>query len=168
MEPPENQDEVLELFRQGPDILENALSGLSDIDLDYAPANGGWTIRQIIHHISDGDDIWKTYIKITLGNEKAEFSLNWYLAFPQVEWAKKWSYEKRSIGESIALLKTNRVHILQLLKYAPDGWTKSTQFRDSNGEIEVLSVGAVIQMQAEHVVHHVKRILAIRQEISGK
>jgi len=43
--------------------------------------------RQIVHHIADGDDLWKTYIKIALGNEQAEFTLAWYLAFPQTEWA---------------------------------------------------------------------------------
>ena len=62
MEPPEEKDKVLELFKQGPCILENALASLSDIELDYAPLNGGWTIRQIIHHIADGDDLWKTGI----------------------------------------------------------------------------------------------------------
>lgn len=167
MKPPENQNEILKLFKKGPSILENALAGLSDIELDYAPSNGGWTIRQIIHHIADGDDLWKTYIKIALGNEQAEFSLQWYLALPQIEWAKRWSYEKRSIDASLALFRVNRDHILQLLEYAPDGWTKSAQFRDSNGEIEVVPVGFVVQMQADHVVHHVKRISAIRQEISS-
>ncbi len=167
MEPPENQDKILELFKQGFGILENALAGLSDFELDYAPSNGGWTIRQIIHHIADGDDLWKTCVKIALGNEQAEFTLKWYSTLPQVVWAKRWCYEKRSISESLALFKANRDHILQLLEYAPDGWNKSVQFRDSNGEIEVVPVGAVIQIQAEHVDHHVKRILAIRQEISS-
>ena len=102
-----------------------------------------------------------------MGNEQAEFSLQWYLALPQIEWAKRWSYENRSIDASLALFRANRGHILQLLEYAPDGWTKSAQFRDSNGEIEVVPVGFVIQMQADHVEHHVKRILAIRKEISS-
>ena len=167
MKPPENRNEILKLFKQGPSILENALEGLSDNELDYSPSNGGWTIRQIVHHIADGDDLWKTCIKIALGNEQAEFTLQWYLALPQIEWAKRWSYANRSIDASLALLRANRDHILQLLEYAPDGWTKSAQFRDSNGEIEVVPVGFVIQMQADHVVHHVKRILEIRKEISG-
>ena len=167
MIPPENQNEILELFKRGPGILENALAGLSDIELDYAPSNGGWSIRQIVHHLVDGDDLWKIYIKIALGNEQAEFTLKWYLAFPQTEWAKRWSYEKRSIDVSLALFKAIRDHILQLLEYTPDGWIKSAQFRDSNGEIEVVPVGFVIQMQADHVVHHVKRIIAIREEISS-
>ena len=167
MEPPENQDKILELFKRGPSILENALAGLSDIEIDYAPSNGGWSIRQIIHHIADGDDIWKTCIKIALGNEQAEFTLQWYSALPQTEWAKRWSYENRSIDASLALFRANRDHILQLLEYAPDGWSKSIQFRDSNGKIEVVPVGFVIQMQGDHVVHHVKRITAIREEISS-
>jgi hypothetical protein len=167
MEPPENQKETLELFKQGPSILENALTGLSDIELDYVPTNGSWSILQIIHHVVDGDDLWKIYIKIALGNEQAEFSLKWYLTFPQTDWAKRWSYEKRSIDVSLVLFKAIRDHILQLLEYASDGWIKSAKYCDSNGEIEVLPVGAVIQMQADHVVHHVKRISAIRQEISS-
>ena len=167
MKPPENKNEILELFKQGPGILENALAGLSDTELDYVPSNGGWSIRQIVHHLVDGDDLWKMYIKIALGNEQAEFTLKWYLALPQTEWANRWSYDKRSIDASLTLFKAIRVHILQLLEYAPDGWTKSAQFRDSNGEIEAVPVGFVIQMQADHVVHHVKRILEIRKEISG-
>jgi uncharacterized damage-inducible protein DinB len=167
MKPPENQNEILKLFKQGPSILENAFEGLSDNELDYSPSNGGWTIRQIVHHIADGDDLWKTCIKIALGNEQAEFTLQWYLALPQIEWAKRWSYANRSIDASLTLFRANRDHILQLLEYAPDGWTKSAQFRDSNGEIEVVPVGFVIQMQADHVVHHVKRISTIRKEISS-
>lgn len=167
MEPPENQEEVVELFRQGPDILENALTGLSDSELDYVPSNGGWTIRKIVHHIVDGDDIWKVCIKMAMGNENAEFSLAWYLAFPQTDWAKRWSYENRPIDISLVLFRANRKHILQLLEYARDGWNKYVRYKNPNGEIEVVTTGFIIQMQAYHVVHHVKRISEIRKEISG-
>ncbi len=128
MNAPENQKETLELFKQGITILENALTGLSDIDLDYVPINGGWSIRQIVHHISDGDDLWKACIKIALGNEQGEFSLKWYLALPQTEWAKKWSYETRSIATSLELLKANRNHILQLLESETNRDTSEDKF----------------------------------------
>ena len=149
MKAPENKNEILELFKRGPAILENALVGLSDIELDYAPSNGSWSIRQIVHHLVDGDDLW-------------------YLALPQTEWAKLWAYDKRSIEVSLTLFKANRDHIIQLLEYSPDGWNNSARFQEPDGKIEVVPAGYVIQMQADHVVHHVKRISAIRQEISGK
>lgn len=167
MKPPEDQKKTLELFKQGSSILESVLAGLSNSELDYTPSNGGWTIRQIVHHITDGDDLWKTCIKIALGNESAEFTLQWYKELTQMEWANRWSYEKRSIDISLALFKANRDHILQLLEYAPDGWSKSVQCREPSGGIEIVPVGFVIQMQADHLVHHVKRIQAIRKEISG-
>ena len=167
MKLPENQNETLELFKQGPGILENALEGLSDNELNYQPSIGGWTIRQIVHHIVDGDDLWKICIKIALGNEQAEFTLKWYWAFPQTEWAKRWNYESRSIDKSMALLKASRAHVLQLLENVNDGWSKSVQFRKHDGEIEIIPVGAMIQIQSDHVVHHVKRITEIRTEISG-
>ncbi len=37
------QNKSLELFKQEPTLLENAFAGLSDIQLDYAPSNDGWT-----------------------------------------------------------------------------------------------------------------------------
>lgn len=167
MKIPENHDEILELFKQGPCILENAIADLSESEMDYIPSKGGWTIRQIVHHIADGDDFWKICIKMALGNEQAEFCLQWYQMFPQTEWAKCWNYENRSIEISMTLLKANRDHILQLLENVPDGWSKSVRFRKFDGKIEPMPVGAVVQIQADHVVHHVKRISEIREEFSG-
>jgi hypothetical protein len=65
------------------------------------------------------------------------------------------------------LLKANRNHIKQLLEVNPDGWYRSIKFRKHNGEIEQMPVGAVVEIQAAHVEHHVNRILAIRGEKDG-
>ena len=102
-----------------------------------------------------------------MGNEQAEFTLKWYWALPQTTWAECWSYKNRPVEISIALLKASRDHIIQLLEYVDDGWSKSIQFKKSDGTIERVPVGAVVQIQSDHVAHHVKRILEIRKEISG-
>jgi hypothetical protein len=167
MKPPEDKDSVLTRYKEGVALLERALSGLPDTDLDMPPSQGGWTIRQIVHHIVDGDDLWKTCIKMALGNEQAEFTLAWYWAFSQDEWADHWTYQLRSIDVSLELLKANRSHVLQLLEKRPDGWNRAVDFRKHNGEIERLPVGFIIEMQADHVEHHVQRILSIRRECEG-
>jgi hypothetical protein len=152
---------------EGPVLLERALAGIQDSELDAPPLQGGWTIRQIVHHIVDGDDLWKIGIKVALGNEQAEFSLEWYWKQPQEVWADNWAYGNRSLDVSLALLKANRSHIHQLLGQVPDGWHRSVGFRKPTGEIERLPVGAIVQMQADHVVHHVKQMRAIRSESGG-
>ena len=167
MNPPKDRESILTRYKEGPSLLERTLAGLQDTDLDKPPSKGGWTIRQIVHHIVDGDDIWKTCIKMALGNEQAEFFLGWYWAFPQEVWATRWAYEHRSLDVSLSLLKASRNHILQLLEKVPEGWNRSVEFRKSNGETERLSVGAVIEMQADHLIHHVNRILAIQKESSN-
>jgi hypothetical protein len=103
---------------------------------------------------------------MALGGEQSEFNLNWYTALPQIEWAKRWNYEKRSIDVSLNLFRASRDHIIQLLRYAPDAWTRSVQFRNTDGAIEIVPVGFVIKMQSDHVNHHVNRILEIRKEMS--
>jgi len=167
MKAPDDQDSILARYIEGPALLGHALAGIQASDLDAPPSQGGWTIRQIVHHIVDGDDLWKTCVKVALGNEQAEFSLEWYRTQPQEHWAKCWAYERRSLDVSLALLKANRSHILQLLEQVPDGWHRSVGFPKSNGETERVPVGAVVEMQADHVEHHVKQIRAIRSEIGG-
>ena len=48
---------ILNLYADGPAKLEAALAGLSEPDLDLALTSDSWTIRQIVHHIADGDDL---------------------------------------------------------------------------------------------------------------
>jgi uncharacterized damage-inducible protein DinB len=161
MKAPADKDSVLARFIEGPALLEQALTGLTDEDLDAVPPNGGWTIRQIVHHIADGDDIWKIGIKQALGNQQSEFSLAWYLALPQETWADRWAYAKRPIGASLALLKATREHVKQIVEHVPDGWNRAVDFREPNGDRERIPVGFIIEMQANHLVHHIKQITAI-------
>lgn len=79
MDAPEDQASAMSRYREGPSLLEAAVTGLKDDVLDSVPSGGGWTIRQIVHHIADGDDIWKLGIKMAVGNDQAEFALGWYL-----------------------------------------------------------------------------------------
>ena len=167
MDAPADRDAAVSLYREGPMLLEHAVMDLRDADLDAKPSGGGWSIRQIVHHVADGDDIWTLGIKMAIGNEEAEFALGWYGSLTQDTWAERWAYSRRSIAESLTLLKATREHVLQLLESVPDAWNRGVIVRTSKGEIERVPVGFVIQMQADHVVHHIKRIRTILQEVSG-
>jgi uncharacterized damage-inducible protein DinB len=167
MKSPADMESVMALYMEGPELLRRVLADLNEADFDTSPTIGGWTIREIVHHIADGDDIWKMCIKQALGNEQSEFSLDWYRELTQDTWANRWSYMKRSVDVSLSLLEASRNHVAQLLEHIPDGWNKSVGFREPNGEIVRVPVGFVIEMQADHVVHHVKKIEAILNKIGS-
>ncbi len=160
----EDRDRTLSRFREGPTLLEQTVGGLRDSELDFKPPGGGWTIRQIIHHVVDGDDIWKMGIKMAIGNEQAEFSLTWYSCQTQETWADRWAYNQRSVGASLSLLKAIRGHVLQLLTSVPEAWDRTVVVRTQQEKIEQVTVGFVIQMQADHLFHHLDRIRAILKE----
>lgn len=153
-----DREEIIAMYAGGPIQLETAIAGLSEEDLDITENDGAWTIRQIVHHVVDGDDIWKVFIKRAIGNPGGEFDLDWYMAIPQCEWVKRWSYATREIGPSLALFRANRNHIVQLLEHVPEAWERSLLVRWSNGEEQKVQVAWVVKMQAQHVIGHVEDI----------
>jgi uncharacterized damage-inducible protein DinB len=167
MKPSAEEMSTLALYAEGPTRLDDALAGLSEVDLDASPSQGGWSLRQLVHHIVDGDDIWKMCIKSALGNDKIETTLEWYGAQSQDVWADRWAYASRSIAVSLALFKANRAHVLQLLEQVPDAWQQPIRMRMPDGRTEQMIVGTAISIQAKHVIHHTERIHAIRAEHGG-
>ena len=78
--------ELLEEYKKGPERLTEVIQEIPENSLDLSADKDSWTIRQIIHHIVDGDDIWNSFIKQALGEQGGEFlSLSWYWKVPQDE-----------------------------------------------------------------------------------
>lgn len=151
-------------YANGPGQLEAALFGLTEANLDVAKTPDSWTIRQIVHHIVDGDDLWSMCIKASLGDSKGLFSYHWYWKKPQDEWADDWRYAAREIGPSLALFRAKRHHISQLLHQIPGAWEKYTLITLPSGEEKATSVQYVVEMQTNHVKEHIEDIKAIRKK----
>jgi uncharacterized damage-inducible protein DinB len=161
--PTESSETILARYAEGPAQLEAALRDLSESDLDLALAADSWSIRQIVHHLADGDDLWKMCIKAALGNSDGLFTLQWYWDKPQTEWVENWKYARRDIRSSLALLRANRQHIMELMQQIPKAWEKSIRLRPPNGQEERVTIGEVVEMQANHIVGHIHDIQSIRQ-----
>ncbi len=161
-EPPADPVTTLAAYADGPAQLAAALAGLTEADLDLGPAGGGWSIRQIVHHIADGDALWGACVKMTLGC-RAGFSLQWYWARSQDEWAEVWRYAERAIEPPLALFAANRAHVVQLLKQVPDAWSRCMTIQMPDGSERSVTVGEVIAMQAGHAVGHIADIRRIRE-----
>lgn len=147
--------------------LRAALEGLVETDLDLASVDGGWTIRQIVHHIVDGDDLWKNCIKAALGNPQGIFMLQWYWGVTQDVWTEKRYYAWRAIGPALGLLETNRASITEILRATPDALEQSVivRWREKNGVAQerATPVSNILESQTRHVVDHVAEIHKIRQ-----
>ena len=54
----------IEALRRAPEELRAAVSGLSDAQLDTPYREGGWTVRQVVHHLADSHA--NAYISVKL------------------------------------------------------------------------------------------------------
>lgn len=159
----DNQNATIAQYSDGPVQLDAVLAGLTESDLNLALTTDTWTIRQIVHHIVDGDDIWKTCIKAALGNTEGLFSLQWYWDRPQTELAVNWKYANRPIESSLELLRANRHHMVELIQQTPNAWEISIRIKPPQREEERITIGYVLEMQTRHMIGHICDIQAIRR-----
>jgi hypothetical protein len=158
-----SQSQIMADYGDGPNRLEKAIAGLSESDLDLSLSSDSWTIQKIVHHVADGDDIWKSFIKQAIGNPGGDFTLQWYWKMPQDEWTTRWSYAERAIEPSLALFRANRGHIVQLLEHSPEAMEKCLRVRWPKGVEQDVSVEWVIDMQTKHLEMHIDDIGMIRE-----
>jgi len=159
----DNQNITIAQYAGGPVQLNIVLKGLTDSDLDLALTTDTWTIRQIVHHIVDGDDMWKTCIKAALGNTAGLFSLQWYWDRSQTDWAANWKYADRPIQPSLELFCANRQHMTELIQQTSNAWELSIRIKHPQREEEPITIGFVLEMQISHMLEHIGEIQAIRQ-----
>jgi hypothetical protein len=157
-----DQDHILTRYAAGPAIVQAAIQGLDDQQLDLTLTPESWSIRQLVHHITDGDYLWKEFLLRAAGKQESEFSLAWYWCLPQDEWVKRWSYAGRKVGHSLELFQANRLHTLELLEQVPELWEKCLLIPTHQGNQERASVAEVVEMQSRHVEGHVEDIRQIR------
>ena len=61
-----DQTECLRLMARAPSHLARAVQGLTPVQLDTPYREGGWTVRQIVHHFADSQLNWYARTKLTL------------------------------------------------------------------------------------------------------
>lgn len=160
----QKQEKDIAKYGEGVEQLAAALEGLSEENLDLSRAPGKWTIRQIVHHIADAEDIWKTCIKAALGNPGCRFDMNWYIVDNKC--AEPLDYAHRPIIEAVELFNATRRHIVELVKNLPAAWDQIFTIARSDlpPEGKAFKVGDVIRFQNLHLNIHIKQIRETRQE----
>lgn len=160
---PLDQESLLLSYAEGPDALAEAIDGLDEAQLDTRPSDGGWSIRQLAHHIVDGDDLWKTAIKAGLGDSPQAFTLRWYWLWAQSQWADSWAYNQRALAPALHLFRANRTIILDLLSRVPGAWERVLRIETPEGEVTEITVGDIVAMQARHALGHIEAIRQARR-----
>jgi len=100
MHTPEQRTVLIEDIRSLPDALAAVVSGWSDAQLDFRPAQSEWCARQIVHHVADSHMHSFIRMKLALSEDNPTIK-----PYDQEVWAEMVDTTQPPIDDSINLLR---------------------------------------------------------------
>ena len=149
----------LVLQADAPDVLAALVDGLSTQQLDYRPASGKWSIREIVAHLADDELVGGYRIRLILSAPGTAIQ-----AFDQDVWARTGRYSASDIADSLALYRTLRFANLKVLQsLTAEEWDMS----GVHAERGVESVRDIAMYFAGHDINHFRQIELIRRQLGS-
>ena len=151
---PDDRSARLARLRSGSDDVVAALAAITPTELDRPQRSGGWTARQVVHHLADSEATAYVRLRRLLAENEPVIA-----GYDEPEWARRLHYD-RPIEPSLAVLRAVREASLQLLEaLSPDEWQRS----GSHVESGPYTVPRWLQIYSEHAHDHANQIRAARR-----
>jgi len=155
---PPSQDQknaFLDAIASTPANLRSAVQGLSDDRLQTPYRPGGWTVRQVVHHLPDSH--LNSYVRFKLALTEEEPTIKPYA---EDRWAELADSKSTPIEVSLTLLESLHDRWVRLLRsLSPDEWRRT--FR--HPELGPMTLEKTLALYAWHGRHHVTQITSLRQ-----
>ncbi len=146
-------DEIVE----APAKVRAAVEGLTPEQLDTPYRPGGWTVRQVVHHVPDSH--LNSYCRFKLALTEEEPTIR---AYHEDRWAELEEARTAPVEVSLALLESlHRRWVLMLKSLTPADFQRT--FR--HPEIGVVSLAQNVCLYAWHGRHHVAHITSLRERM---
>jgi hypothetical protein len=154
---PEERKKYIEEIKNLPKKLEAAVMSLNDEQLDTPYRDGGWTVRQVVHHLVDSHSNAIIRMKLLLTEDHPTLR-----PYNQVEWAKLPDTNKMPIFNSLQILKGLHERWSYLLERVEDSDWSRTGFHPEDGEV-VLE--GLLKSYAHHGNNHLKQITDLKERM---
>jgi hypothetical protein len=142
-----------------PQLIEYAITNLDHHQLDTPYREGGWTVRQVVHHVADSH--MNAYIRFKLGLTENTPSIKPY---DEAAWADMIDTKNVPINISITLLYALHTRWYEILKnVSAEEWNKSVFHPEHKKEI---TLWFLFGMYAWHSRHHVAHINNLRKRMN--
>jgi len=151
----QQKTKFLDDIEQTPARLRAAVQGLSEQQLDTPYREGGWTVRQLVHHVPDSH--LNSYIRFKLALTEEEPTIRPYM---EDRWAELPEARTAPIGLSLALLENLHQRWMLMLRAIPAADWKRT-FR--HPEIGPMTLEKNLALYAWHGKHHVAHVTELRK-----
>jgi len=154
---PDARRRAIETIAATPARLRDAVRGLSDEQLQTPYRPGGWTVRQVVHHVPDSH--LNAYCRFKLALTENEPTIKPY---DEAAWAQLADVAAVPIATSLTLLETVHERWVAILRAM-----KPTDFERMlvHPETGHQRLDQMLALYAWHGPHHIAHITTLRQRM---
>ena len=143
---------IIEAF---PEKLRAEVQGLSDRHLDTPYRPGGWTVRQLVHHIADSHSQTRHRFKLALTEEKPVIK-----PYKEALWAEHIDARTMPLEPSLAIVSgTHARWVLLMRGMSTAEWDRVFVHPEQQREI---SLAEALELYVWHSGHHLAHITGLK------
>jgi uncharacterized damage-inducible protein DinB len=158
-DPPDQaqREKLIDDIEQAPAKLRAAVHGLSDKQFDTPYREGGWTVRQVVHHVPESH--MNAYIRFKLALTEDRPTIKPYR---EDRWAQLPDAQSAPPEVSLSLLDSLHARWVPFLRtLKAEDWKREFQ----HPELGTVSLGNNLALYAWHGRHHVAHITELRKRM---
>jgi len=153
---PALRQQAIDSIAGKPAKLKAALSGLHDAQLDTPYRDGGWTVRQVAHHVPDSH--LNAYVRFRLALTENQPTIKPY---EEARWAELADAKSAPVAVSLALLEPLHDRWVRLLRSLTAADFARTFVHPEHG---VRTLDWMLFLYAWHGRHHTAHITELREQ----
>jgi hypothetical protein len=138
-----------------PAKLREAVAGLNDQQLDTPYREGGWTVRQVVHHLADSH--MNAYLRAKLMVNENHPTLKPY---DQDVWAANGEARDGAIASSLDLIDGLHRRWADFLQRLPAEAWQRTAHHPERGQV---TMSGTLETYARHGAKHIEHIMGLRR-----
>ncbi len=156
----DERKQCINYIAEAPANLRAAIKGLTDQQLDTPYRDGGWTIRQVVHHLPDSH--MNAYIRVKLAMTEQDPAVKGY---HENLWAELSDARTASVDISLALLESlHQRWVLFLRSLSSSDFGRMWK----HPEHGLRDIDFLLQLYSWHGRHHTSQITSLKERMGWK
>lgn len=153
----EERKKLIDAIEAAPARIRAAVSGLSDGQLDTPYRDGGWTVRQVVHHVVDSHVNAYCRFKLALTEDNPTIR-----TYEEKLWAELPDAKSDPVEGSLAILDTLHPRWVSLLRsMEPEHFERPLHYPGIGDR----KVDVLLEIYGWHGAHHEAHITSLRERM---
>jgi uncharacterized damage-inducible protein DinB len=148
---------LIDAYLVSPQRVRQAVTGLTREQLQARPGPCKWSTLEVVCHLADSEQAWIHRMKRVIAEEKPLL-----IGYDESRFAEALAYHDRDLEEELHAIDEMRKQFGRILRTLPVAALSRQGVHNERG---LMSLGEMIQIEIDHLLHHLKFIEAKRQKL---